>query len=384
MTARDSLDVCFLVNHLDTGGAQTLLRNIVELDDRPNVTYTVCYAGGTDELADEFQALGVDVVDLGARTEPPQFDPRPVLQTVRYFGNREFDVVHAHLPYASVLGRIAGNRSDAAVVTTHHSISENYHPIERTLERTTRGYNDATVYVSEAVADSFDDRSGAPELTIYNGIDSAAFENSVRAADSEGLRGELGVGDDTLALNVGHCIEEKRQLDLVRAVDRLADDDPGVHVAIVGDGPGRSALEHAVRERGLDDHVSVVGRVPASEIYRYYAAADVYAQVSVYEGMPMTLLEAMSAGLPIVGTDVPGIAEFVEDGETGRIVPVASPAAIAGALSSLDESQRQRMGRTCSDRVAERYDIDRTVEAYHTLYEDLTSEPTVERAAVTR
>ena len=374
MAAHDTLDVCFLINHLDAGGAQTLLRNIAELDDRSTVSYTVCFAGGPNELGSQFEALGVDVVDLGARLDPPQFDPRPVARTVTYFGNHEFDVIHGHLPYGAVLARLAGQRADAAVVTTHHSVQRNYHPIERRLEAATRRYDDTTVYVSDAVAASFDDRGtdDTPARTIYNGIDAAAFRKQLRAADDDGLRADLGVTEETLVLNVGRCIEAKRQLDLVRAVDRLTDS--AVHLAIVGGGPQQSRLEQAVRDRGLEERVSVVGRVSPAAIHEYYAAADAYAQVSMYEGMPMTLLEAMASGLPIVGTDVPGIEEFV-DPEIGLLVPPKSPAAIADAMSALaNVDRRERLGGACVSRVTDRYGIDRTVEAYHEIYERVAAE----------
>ena len=379
MPAYDSIEVCFLINNLDTGGAQTLLRNIIELDDRSTGSYTVCYAGGTNELGPEFEALDVEVVDLGARTEQPQFDPRPLVRTLQFFGDHEFDVVHGHLPYGAVLARLAGQRANAAVVTTHHSVQENYHPIERSLEGATRRYDDATVFVSNGVAASFDDRDlDTPALTIYNGIDAAAFNEEVRAADGDGIREELGATGDTLVLTVGRCIGVKRQVDLIEAVDRLADrvDEPAVHVAIVGDGPERSALEATVDDRGLGDYVSVLGRVPHGDIHRYYAAADLYAQVSLYEGMPMTLLEAMAAGVPIIGTEVPGIEEFVDD-EVGRLVPPESPQALAEAMSTLsDDAIRRRLGQACVHRVTEQYGIDRTVAAYHELYDQVTGEST--------
>lgn len=377
MATSTTRNVCFLVNTLDTGGAQTLLRNIAELDQRSNVTYTVCYAGGPNELGSAFEALDVDVIDLGARTEQPQFDPRPLVRMIRYFRTHDFDIIHSHLPYAAVLGRIAGYLANAAVVTTHHSVQQNYHPIERSLEQATRQYDDATVFVSEAVAASFDDRADdeIPARTIYNGIDAAGFKQQLQAADGDGLRAELSITDETLVLNVGHCIEAKRQLDLVRAVDQLVNraSDPDIHVAIVGDGPQRSALEDAVSDRNLGGYMSVVGRVPPGDIHRYYAAADVYTQVSIYEGMPMTLLEAMASGIPILGTGVPGIEEFVDD-EIGLLVPPNSPKAIAEAMSTLTDDDRcERLGQACAARVLERYEIDRTVSAYHELYAQITT-----------
>ena len=87
----------------------------------------------------------------------------------------------------------------------------------------------------------------------------------------------------------------------------------------------------------------------------------------------MTLLEAMASGLPLIGTDVPGIAEFV-DSETGLLVPAESPQRLADALTTLrDVDRRKQLARGCLTRVAERYEIDRTVEAYHEIYEQVTA-----------
>jgi len=159
MMEQEQLNVCFMVNHLDTGGAQTLILDMLEHADRPDVNYTVCYVGGSDDLVAEFESLDVEVVDLGAQTEIPQYDPRPLLRTVQYFEDRDFDVIHAHLPYSLILGRLAGLRSGANVVSTHHSVQQNYHPVERLVERATRDRDAATVFVSEAVSSSFGDQA---------------------------------------------------------------------------------------------------------------------------------------------------------------------------------------------------------------------------------
>jgi glycosyltransferase involved in cell wall biosynthesis len=369
------MNVCFLINHLDTGGAQTLILNMIESTDRPDIEYTVCYVGGKDEMVSEFVKKGVEVIDFGARTELPQLDPRALVHAFRFFGRRDFDIIHTNLTYSMILGRIAGRRAGASVVSTHHSIRRNYHPVERALEAMTQAYDAATVFVSEAVASSFGNRRTRDRaLTVYNGIDAKEFNDRVVTADGSGLRADLGVDEETVVLSVGHCIEEKRQIDLVRAVGHLSrgETDPGVHLVVVGDGPVREELRQTVQERGIEAHVSIVGRIPRSEIYRYYACADVYAQVSEYEGMPMTVLEAMASEVPVIGSASPGIEEFVEDGQTGRLVSPKSPREVADAMAALtDEERRQRLGERAYQSVVTEYDITQTAKAYHSLYESV-------------
>jgi glycosyltransferase involved in cell wall biosynthesis len=249
------------------------------------------------------------------------------------------------------------------------------------LERATRPLSSVNVGVSKAVERSFGgnateytaDRPGAVgrSCTIYNGIDVEAFRASVEEADTAPLRETYGLtGDELVFLNVGRYTPQKAQLDLVRAMDDVVEERPDARLFVVGWGQMEDELDRAVRERELDEHVFITGRVPTVE--EYYAIADVFVLSSLREGLPIVLLEAMAAGLPVVSTNVSGVPEAVRDGETGRLVGPESPADLATAMLEYRRSgRRERTGGRGYRHALERFDVDRTADQYSSLYRSL-------------
>jgi glycosyltransferase involved in cell wall biosynthesis len=143
-------------------------------------------------------------------------------------------------------------------------------------------------------------------------------------------------------LSVGRLRAPKDFLTLVRAVALL---EPGsVRLRIAGDGPDRAALAGEIEHLGLGEMVELLGT--RTDVAELLAAAHVFVLSSDSEGLPMSVLEAMAAGVPVVATAVGGIPELVADGETGRLVPPRDPAALAAALAavSADPELRERMG----------------------------------------
>ncbi|QLH76839.1 glycosyltransferase [Halosimplex rubrum] len=370
------MEVCYLINQLAPGGAPTLLLDLVRRTDDPAVSYTVCFIEGDDSLVEDLREAGAEVVDFGASFK---FDPRALVRTVCFFRRHEFDVLHAHLPYSQTLGRISALLGTVdAVVSTQHNVPENYHPITRVLERATRPLDDATVAVSTGVerafrgaAHRYDGTLDDGWCTIYNGVDVGEFEVAVEAADPGSL--DIAVDDDALVyLNVSRYVPAKDQGTLVDAMATVVDREPAARLFIVGWGPKGHSLRERVRQRGLDDAVTVTGRVPS--VHPYYALADVFVSSSVFEGLPIAHLEAMAAGLPVVATDIPGVDEVVVDGETGRLVPPESPDALASAMCELtDVNRRTDFSRASRQRVSEEFDIASTVEAHRRLYESLST-----------
>lgn len=367
------MHVCYLINQLAPGGAPTLLLNIVRnLDDR-DVSFTVCSLEGEAKLATDFSSAGAQVVDLSADFK---FDPRMLAKLARYLRVQDFDLVHAHLPYAQTLARVMTPR-DVPVVSTQHNVPENYHPITRAFEQITRSFDERTVAVSEGVERAFTGESTryAPGqaqqwCTIYNGIDVESFRNQVRSADTSTVRERWNVDADLVYLNVSRYVSAKSQTDLVEAMSRVVDDDPDAHLLIVGWGDREPQIRRVVDEEGLDEYVTVTGRVPVVE--EYYALADVFVSSSTFEGMPIAHLEAMAAGLPIVATDIPGVREVVADGETGLLVPPTDPDALSEAMLDLRSAERRaEFSNAGYERVSGEFSIDQTVEDHITLYREL-------------
>ncbi|WP_276271743.1 glycosyltransferase [Haloarcula litorea] len=384
------LRVCHLVHHLALGGLENqLLRQVRASDD--DVSHAVVYFGTDESRREAFEAAGATVARLaeGENASPArQFRPRRLRRLSRTLSRWDADVLHCHTSlYLHVVGRIAGAAADVPVVGTYHNTAENFHPAIRAAERATRPLSEANVAVSKDVERTFaaDARRYEPgdpltrgTYTVYNGIDVDEFRAEVESAD-DGVRRRHGVDDDALLLLcLGRYSPEKAQDLLIRALADAAGDLPPVHLLLVGWGALESDLRETARSLGLADRVTVTGRVPT--VAEYYAAADAFVLPSTTEGLSVTLLEAMAAGLPIVATDVAGTAEAVVDGETGLVVEPESRAALADALCRLGGADLERLGRRGHDRARSTFDIERTVAAYRALYRTATGrEPTVEQ-----
>lgn len=131
-----------------------------------------------------------------------------------------------------------------------------------------------------------------------------------------------------------------------------------------------TVLLDRIATRGLENFISVPGRVDT--IHEYYAIADVFVSSSVGEGLPIVLLEAMAAELPVIATDIPGVREVVLDGETGILVPPNTPGSLAVAMQDCRNPKlRRRYGKAGADWVSEAFHIKDTARAYCSLYKSL-------------
>jgi glycosyltransferase involved in cell wall biosynthesis len=164
-------------------------------------------------------------------------------------------------------------------------------------------------------------------------------------------------GDPPLVVAVGRLAEPKDALTLVRALAAV----PGraFGALLVGDGPDRPAVEAEVRRLGLRDVLTLTGT--RDDVPALLAQADVFALSSRSEGAPLSILEAMAAGLPVVASRVGGVPELVVDGETGLLVPPGDPAALAAALGRLvaDAGLRDRLGAAGRQRAQRCFDVRR-------------------------
>jgi glycosyltransferase involved in cell wall biosynthesis len=373
-TVVDSIKVCSVINSLTLGGAEHLLLSLVTALDE--VSFTVAFFTGDTALFAPLRKAGAQIYNL---EESFRFDPRAAVRLRRLLRDDKFDIVHSHLPYSQTVGRVvAQSKSDMAVVSTQHNVPSNYHPVVRVSERFTRPLDDVTVAVSKGVEQAHTgtahqpNRFGDDWCTIYNGIDVDSFRESLSTVDGEAVRHKFDIDQSTpVFLTVGRYVPVKAQRELIAGFAE-ADLSDAV-LLIVGHGPLEQDLRDTTYDHGVADQVSVVGRVP--EIYPYYAAADVFVSLSRAEGLPVTLLEAMAAGLPVIASDIPGVREVVADGETGRLVPVGDSAELQKALVEFLDSEWCRFfGRAGLKRVRDRFNIEQMAEGYRTLYRSLTTE----------
>ncbi|RJQ36824.1 glycosyltransferase [Candidatus Parcubacteria bacterium] len=214
---------------------------------------------------------------------------------------------------------------------------------------------------------------------IPNGIDFSVFQNPMSVEDREALKKRLGIASDARVIVTTSRLVEKNAIDvLIRAFARMHRESGASPSAlvIVGDGHERERLVTLARTLGVAERVQFVGSVPNADIPRYLAIADIYCRPSRSEGLGVSFLEAMAAGVPVVATAVGGITDFLRDGENGIAAKVDDYQDLAAKLSRLlgDGLLRQRLGAAGRETVKKFYQWDAIAESFRTAFVPLVKQ----------
>lgn len=278
-------------------------------------------------------------------------------------------VVHAHHYSPFVYGSLARLWKPRlrVVYTEHGRLSDAPPSPKRRLANALFALLPDEVYTVSAdlkkhiVAEGF---PAAKVGVIYNGIE---VQPLATVADRASVRADLRVGADTVVIGTIARLDPVKDLEtMVRAVDLLGRDTRCL-LLVVGDGAERAALEQLAAATGRPELFRFLGH--REDARRWLAGCDVYANSSIHEGVSLTILEAMSASLPVVATRVGGTPEIV-DAQGGRLVPSRNAEAFAAALRELarDATLRAAMGHAGRQRVEERFTIERMVGEYRDAY----------------
>lgn len=349
--------------------------------------HTTLVAGSPAPTEGQLTDPAVRVLHLPlVRQLQPGSDARALTATRRLMASFRPAVVHTHMAKAGTVGRLAAVRARSSPRTVHtfhghvldgyfrQSTQRAFIEAERWLARRT----DALVAVSPEVRDALlDRRIGRPNQyrVIPVGLELTPFLAIRRPAGL--LRASLGVPFGAPLIGVvGRLVPIKDHATLLAAMERL----PGVHLAVIGDGELRSALESRSRELGLGARVHFTGWW--SEVPAALSDLDAVVLTSRNEGTPVALVEAAASGRPVVATDVGGVRSVVSDGRTGLLAPPGDAETVAALVDQLLRAPdlRRRMGDSARDHVAERFGERRLLSDIRDLYADLLVPATKRRA----
>ncbi len=351
-----------VIESLGLGGAERLLLTTHRHIDRRLVEPEVACLFGPNPLAEELRSAGVRVHELGLRS--PRDVPDGVLRLRRLMGDARFDVVHTHLYYANLAGRLAA-WGRARVVSTLHNPDYTYESrpgavfaAKKLADRFTgRWMTRRLVAVSDEVRRDFEKQLGFSGIEVIpNYIDLDRFTRRLDQVDRATARARCGVGpDDVMVLHVGRLHAQKGQDLLIDAIARARRDVPRLVLFLVGEGGSRAALEGRARDRGIGAEVRF--ERAQREVSVYYRAADMFAFPSRYEAFGIALLEAMAAGLPIVASRTGGIPDVTGD-MAALLIPVGDVDALSDGIRGLagDAVWRGAMGGAGRER-AKAFDV---------------------------
>lgn len=319
---------------------------------------------------------GIRVAYLGKRPGP---DPRMVVRLYREFRRFRPHIVHTHryvLRYALPL--LLFRRRTLCVHTVHSLAQREVDLPGIWVHRAAYASGVVPVSIATEVSKSLRHLYGLRDVPLIpNGIPVAAYGR--RAGEAQACRHALGFSDtDILVVSVGRLSEAKNPLLLLEAFSRASGSDEVFHLLLVGDGPLRGLIERRREELGLMGRVHLLG--VRSDVPTILGASDVFVLASDWEGNPLSVMEAMAAGLPVVATAVGGVPELVDEGMDGFLVPPRDPAALAAALRSLlrEPERRKTLGAAARRKAVARFDVSAMARKYEALYESLLAERGIE------
>jgi glycosyltransferase involved in cell wall biosynthesis len=366
--------ILFLSTSMGMGGAdKQLLSAAQELRSRGHDILIVSLTP-LGPMGLEARGSGIPTESLEMRRGMP--DPRGLFRLLQLVRSWKPDILHSHMVHANLMARAVRLLSPVPVmVATIHNIYEGG-AVWMAAYRLTNRLVDHMTIVSQAAADRFIRERIVPRemlRVVPNGIDSELFRN-VPADTRASLRRSLEVDDRFVWLAVGRFEIAKDYPNMLRAFAQIRRQEARAVLLLVGRGSLQAETEALVQELNLERDVRFLGvRADVPEIM---SAADGYLMSSAWEGMPMVLLEAAAAGLPIVATSVGGNQEVVRDGENGYLVPPRDADALATAalrLMGLSQAQRRQMGERGREHVRSRYSLRRVAEQWEELYRDVSA-----------
>lgn len=359
------MKVLFIITRADHGGAQVAVLDLV--GHLPEGISPIVAAGEHGFLEEQCKKLGVPFRLVPHLVQPmsPLDDVRAQIEIWRLIRSEKPAVVHSHTSKAGLLARIAAWAAGTPSVFTAHtwSFDEGVPRMRQILgipmERFVSRLGGKIITVSDANTDKALKRKIAPEqsiVRIWNGV-----------PDTD-LRAKPGQRSECILISVARMVQQKDFISLLKAAAGL---NGNWQLWLVGDGPNREQLEVLQRELGLMDRVRFMGaRLDVPELL---SKADVFVLASNWEGLPISIIEAMRAGLPVVASNVGGVSEQVTNGVSGYLIPAADVESLRDRLQKMIDSPElvQSMGAAGRKRFEKDFRIEsaiaKTVEIYRSV-----------------
>ena len=398
MHGSDPVKILRVIARLNMGGPALHVAYLTEgLRERGYDTVLVAgtLARGEDSMAFVADARDVEIVQIDqlGREISPLRDLVATVRLARLIRKERPQILHTHTAKAGTVGRvaavIAGSRRPPIIVHTFHGhvLRGYFGPLRsrffRQLERWLATKTTALIAVSPQVRDDLVALGVAPKerfVVIRLGIELDERVADTSANGRTDNRRYLGIPGDRFAVGwIGRMTAVKRTDDILVAFKRLRDSGVDAVLCLVGDGPDRPELERRAHELGVIRDTVFLGY--QEDVAPFYSAFDALILPSSNEGTPVSAIEALAAGRPVVATRVGGVPDVVRDGEDGFLVDAGDTDELADRLEQLarDPALRERMGEQGRERVLPRYAVARLVQDVDELYRSLLSEAAVRR-----
>ncbi|MFA5114550.1 MAG: glycosyltransferase family 4 protein [Candidatus Omnitrophota bacterium] len=350
--------IIYLANHLNIGGITSYVFSLASgMKERGHGVYV---ASGGGRMEDDFRREGIVCVRAPLETKS-EVSPRLAVSFFRllpYIKKNRIDVIHCNTRVTQVLGCLLERASGIAHISTCHGFFK-----RRVSRLLFPCWGRKVIAVSEAVREHLIGDFGinpSDIVVIHNGIDTERF--AVR------IKKDLDLGEGPVVGIIARLSDVKGHAYLIRAMHEVTARFPSVKLLIVGDGKIKNELLRLTNELGLGKNVSFL---PAAvDTREALSAMDVFVLPSLAEGLGLSLMEAMAAGLAVIGSDIGGIRSLIQNGHNGILVESRNVDALSREISALlqDKQRRQRLGDNAARFIRENFSLSRMTEKTEEVY----------------
>ena len=375
--------VGYCIDSFDIGGTELNAVRTVEALDRRRFRVTVFHLHKTGQLRARYEALGLQLLHLPIGR---LYSPRTAAQGVRFLRllrRERIEVVHTHDPYTNIFAAPWARLAGCRLIASRRWLDAVPRPGLVPLNRWSYRYAHRVLVNCSMVARLMIDTERVPAARVVelpNFLEERAF-HLVAAEVRSARRYSWGVPQGAFVIGtVANLTPVKNHAMVLRALQRL---DGDVHLVLIGAGPSRRALEDLARELQVDGRVHFAGQlVEAENLHQFF---DVSVLCSRSEGFPNAVIEALAAGCPVVATAVGGVPEVITDRQTGLLVPVDQPQALAASVQELrrEAALRKRLSEAGLARARGRYHQTLVIARLEALYQDLARDTGKRRAVLT-
>jgi glycosyltransferase involved in cell wall biosynthesis len=375
------VNLLYVITKLELGGAQTQLLNLIRhLDQAKFRTFLfTAVDGGLVNEAAAIPGLTLKKSKCLERPINPLNDLLALIELYLFVKKNNIQIVHTHSSKAGILGRLAARSAGVRLIlhTVHGWSFNDYQPrLRRTffiwLERLTAQFTDKLVVVSDYDQQKgLDNRIGKENkyILIRYGIDYSKFN-----LREKNIRSELGIKAEDLLVGMVACFKpQKSPQDFIKLAFLVRQSMPHIKFILVGDGALRPAIERLIERLQLQQQVILTGW--RSDIPRILSALDIFVLTSLWEGLPVAVLEAMASSKPVISTHTGGIGEVIIEGKSGFLVLPHDTNKLAQNLIVLlkDESLRTGIGKNARGALDYRFALATMAESHKNLYADLVN-----------
>ncbi len=364
--------VLHIIKSLGRGGAETLLQETLNFHNKEKFEfYCVYFLPWKNQMVQGIEKNGGKVKLISA-TNNLQIILR-FFKIIKHIKANNIDLVHCHLPWAGFAGRLIYFFAKIPVIYTEHNIQERYHYITRFINRITFNFQSKVIAVSSDVANSIKSNinTKVPIVVVPNGIDTETFKKDSFFRNSK--RNELNLNADNILIGTIAVFRfQKRLCEWVTLFKKIHDQFPQVRGCIIGDGILKEEVIAHVKELNLENQIIFPGL--QSEVLPWLSAMDIFLMTSQFEGLPIALLEAMSAECAIVSTDAGGIKEVIRNGIDGFIEKTEKWENLINPVTYLltKRDEIEHYGKLARNRVIQSYSINRMVKEIEIQYQSLS------------